>query len=234
MTKYIPNTITLINLLSGCMAIICAFSPLEEYHAVPAYMYAFSFIVLASVADFLDGLSARLLGRYSPLGKQLDSLSDLVSFGVAPAMLLYSMLRTAGAPYWTCMLCLFIPACGALRLARFNIDTRQTHTFRGLPIPSAALFCIGLAAILASEQGVNLYAASGCIVAISILMLAPVNMYSFKLSSLRLKGNLLPLSLAIVGVICICTWGWQGLFYTVSYYVVSAFISNLFIQPQDD
>ena len=234
MTKYIPNTITLINLLSGCMAIICACHPLEEYYAVPAYQYAFAFIVLASTADFLDGLSARLLGKYSPVGKQLDSLSDLVSFGVAPAILLYNMLHTAGTPYWVCLLCLCIPVCGALRLARFNIDTGQTHFFHGLPIPSAALFCVGLASMLDSSKGVSLYAAAGCIVAISLLMLAPVRMYSFKLTSIRSKEVLLPISLVLVGIISICSLGWQGLFYTVAYYAVSAFISNLFIQTQEN
>lgn len=234
MTKYIPNTITLINLLSGCMAIVCACHPLAVYNALPAYLYAFSFILLAAVADFMDGLSARLLGKYSQLGKQLDSLSDMVSFGVAPAMILYNMLNEAGAPYWSCMLCLAIPLCGALRLARFNIDSSQTHSFKGLPIPSAALFCIGLASIISTENGVNLYAASGCIIAISLLMLAPVRMYSFKMTSFKIKDNLLPLSLVAVGVVCILTMGWQGLFYTVLYYVVSAFVSNLFIHTQED
>lgn len=97
MKKYIPNTITLLNLLSGCMAIYCAFRPLQYFGGTPGYMYAFYFILLAAAADFCDGLCARLLGTYSDLGKQLDSLSDLVSFGVAPAMLLMNLFE-AGAP----------------------------------------------------------------------------------------------------------------------------------------
>jgi len=228
MKKYIPNTITLINLLSGCMAIICASSPLEVIAGHPAYVIAFCFILLASMADFIDGLSARMLGQYSEVGKQLDSLSDLVSFGVAPAMLLYSLLTAAGAPFWSRLLCMLIPVCGALRLARFNVDTTQAHSFRGLPIPANALFCVGLCAMLASPTGTNLYATAGCVAIISVLMVSPVRMYSFKLSGIKAREFLLPLSLAAVGIACICVWGWSGLFYTVGYYVVSSCIASSF------
>lgn len=228
MTRYIPNTITLINLLSGCMAIMCACYPLETISGHPAYIIAVCFILLASVADFLDGLSARLLDKYSPLGKQLDSLSDLVSFGVAPAMLLSNLLMAAGAPLWSRLICLLVPLCGALRLARFNIDTTQTHSFRGLPIPAAALFCIGLAAMLASPSGVNLYAAVGCIVAVSLIMVFPVRMYSFKLSNLKLKDNLLPFSLVVIAVVCLIWQGFAGLFYAIAYYIISSFVVATF------
>lgn len=235
MKKYIPNTITLINLLSGCLAIMCAAAPLEMISGRPAYIIAACFILLAAVADFMDGLSARMLGEYSPLGKQLDSLSDLVSFGVAPAMLLSNVMSEAGAPLWSRLLCLLLPVCGSLRLAKFNIDTTQTHSFKGLPIPASALFIIGLTFIVASETGANLYATVGCVVMISILMVAPIRMYSFKLTNCTLRGNLLPLSLVLVAIVCLCMFGWVGLFYTVGYYVISAFISSLFVMiPQND
>lgn len=229
MKKVIPNTITLINLCGGCLAIMCAASPLQTISGHPAYLLAFCFILLAATADFLDGLSARMLGQYSELGKQLDSLSDLVSFGVAPAILLNSLLGAAQAPFWCRLLCLLIPLCGALRLARFNIDTTQTHSFRGLPIPANALFCIGLCAMLASPTGVNLYATAGCIVIISVLMICPVRMYSFKLTAFNLREWLLPLSLVVVGVVCIGVWDWSGLFYTIGYYVLSSCIASSFV-----
>lgn len=235
MKKYIPNTITLINLLSGCMAIICACNPLEMIGGYPAYIIAFCFILLASVADFMDGLSARILGEYSPLGKQLDSLSDLVSFGVAPCLVLLNLLLAAGAPLWGRLMCLIIPMCGALRLARFNIDTTQTHSFRGMPIPAAALFTIGLSAMLASDTGANFYATMGCVLITGLLMVAPMRMYSFKISNFSLRENILPLSLVIVAVVCICLFGWVGLFYTVGYYILSSFVSSLFVRvPADD
>ncbi|MCM1004965.1 MAG: CDP-diacylglycerol--serine O-phosphatidyltransferase [Prevotella sp.] len=229
MKKYIPNTITLINLTSGCMAVMCACFPLEMIAGHPAYIIAFCFILLASVADFMDGLSARMLGEYSPLGKQLDSLSDLVSFGVAPAMVLSNLLLAAHAPLWSRLLCLLLPICGAIRLARFNLDTSQVHSFKGLPIPAAALFCIGLAAMLASETGANLYATVGCVVIISILMVSPIRMYSFKLGSFSFRNLALPVSLVIVGGVCVVMFGWTGLFYTVGYYILSAFVSSLFV-----
>lgn len=233
MKKLIPNTITLINLLSGCMAIMCAAHPLEMISGHPAYLIAFCFILLASVADFMDGLSARMLGEYSALGKQLDSLSDLVSFGVAPAMLLSNLMMEAGAPLWSRLLCLLIPVCGALRLARFNIDTSQSHSFRGLPIPAAALFCIGLASMLTSAHGVNLYAAAGCVTAIAVIMVAPIRMYSFKTADCGIRHNLLPLSLVVVAAACIAVWGWSGLFYAVGYYILSAFVSSTFTQTAE-
>lgn len=233
MKRLIPNTITLINLLSGCMAIMCAAHPLDTISGHPAYLIAFCFILLASVADFMDGLSARILGEYSPLGKQLDSLSDMVSFGVAPAMLLSNLMMEAGAPLWSRLLCLIIPACGALRLARFNIDTTQEHSFRGLPIPAAALFCIGLASLLTSAHGVNLYAAAGCVTAIGIVMVAPIRMYSFKAADCGIRHNLLPISLVIVGAACIAVWGWSGLFYAVGYYILSAFVASTFTQTAE-
>lgn len=228
MKKYIPNTITLLNLLSGCMAVYCAFHPLDTLGGHPGYIMAFCFIMLAAVADFCDGLAARLLGAYSDLGKQLDSLSDLVSFGVAPAMILFNLFQTGGAPLWICMLCLLIPACGALRLAKFNIDDSQSTVFRGLPIPAAALFCIGLGAMTATGAGVNLYAAAGCVVAVALLMVAPVDMYSLKFKSLALKGNIMRWLLVIIAISCILLLGWEGLFYLIAYYAVSSFVCNLF------
>lgn len=228
MKRFIPDTITLMNLLSGCMAIYCAFHPLESYSGHPGYMLSFCFIMLAAVADFCDGLSARLLHASSGLGKQLDSLSDLVSFGVAPAMILLNLFEAAGAPRWLCLLCLLVPVCGALRLARFNIDDSQATTFRGLPIPAAALFCIGLASIVAAPGGVNLPAAAGCITAIALLMVAPVDMYSLKFKSPALKGNIMRYLLVVIAVACICLWHWAGLFYLVAYYVLSSFIVYLY------
>lgn len=217
------------------MAIICACNPLDMIAGYPAYIVAFCFILLASVADFMDGLSARMLGEYSPLGKQLDSLSDLVSFGVAPALILCNLLMAAGAPLWGRLLCMLIPLCGALRLALFNIDTTQTHTFKGMPIPAAALFTIGLSAMLASDTGANFYATMGCVVICGLMMISPIRMYSFKLANFNLRENILPFSLVIVAAVCICLFGWTGLFYTIGYYILSSFISTMFVTvPVDE
>ena len=138
--KYIPNTITCLNLASGCMAIVMAF----EGHLQGAILW----IMMAAFFDFMDGLTARLLKAYSPLGKELDSLSDVVSFGVAPGMALYVLLRQAVAsmgggeglaylPY----LAFVIPVFSGLRLAKFNLDERQTSSFIGMPVPAHARYC---------------------------------------------------------------------------------------------
>lgn len=229
MKKIIPNTITLLNLLFGFMALYCAFHPMQMFGSTPAYLMCFYCILLAAVADFFDGLSARLLKAYSDLGKQLDSLSDLVSFGVAPAALLFNLFEAGGMSFGLCMVCALIPLMAALRLARFNIDPEQATTFKGLPVPACALFCIGLAAMLVfTPTGINLIAGIGSVVAIALLMVAPVKMYSLKFKSLAPKGNLLRYSLIVVAIVCISLFGWEGLYYTIGYYVISSFIANLF------
>ena len=229
MKKIIPNTITLLSLLSACLAIYCSFHPLEDMGCgTPGYKFAFYFILLSAVADFCDGLAARLLGAQSELGVQLDSLSDVVAFGVAPAMLLLNLFQACGAPRWLCLLCLLIPLMGALRLARFNTDKTQTTSFLGLPIPSCALFCIGLAALTVSTGGVGLYAAAGCVAAIALLMVVPVRMYSLKMKNFRLVDNLLRYILLVVAALCLWFFGWEGFFYIIAYYVISSFIVGLF------
>ena len=143
----IPNTITCLNLLCGCMAVISAFGTGPSY-GIESYQWAFIFIGLASIFDFCDGAMARLIHAYSPLGKELDSLSDLVSFGLAPAMLLYVTIGSLSSIHWMPYTALAIAICGGIRLARFNVDTRQTTEFIGLPIPANAIFWVGAIAFM--------------------------------------------------------------------------------------
>ena len=135
-TKNIPNSITCLNLLSGCFA--CLFAYKGEYDIVALC------IGLSALFDFLDGMAARLLHAYSPMGKELDSLADLISFGLAPGfmamhfMLYDSVFHGINDSYqiWWALSALLIPVFSALRLAKFNIDTRQTTSFIGLPVPA--------------------------------------------------------------------------------------------------
>ena len=140
----IPNTITLLNLLSGCAAIVFAFHHSERIGAFSGLEWGWIMIGAAALFDFCDGASARALRAYSAIGKELDSLSDLVSFGVAPAMLVLNLMQDYSSHPWLCYAAMFIPAMGALRLAKFNVDTTQTTSFRGLPIPANAIFWIGM------------------------------------------------------------------------------------------
>lgn len=149
-------------------------------------------IGVAAVADFLDGFSARLLHSYSELGKQLDSLSDLVSFGVAPAMLMLNIMSGIEKfPSLLTWLTLLIPVCGALRLARFNIDTRQSTSFIGLPIPANAIFWIGWAALVFDgfSWAVNPWIVAAVIILESYAMVSNLRLFSLKFKSYGWKGN---------------------------------------------
>ena len=140
----IPNTITCLNLISGCVAIFMAFHLNDTFGPLQGASWAMLAIGAAAVFDFLDGASARLLKAFSPLGKDLDSLSDLVSFGVAPAMLMLNTMLAYGTYAWPAFAMLVVPAFGALRLAKFNNDSEQATIFRGLPIPANAIFWLGV------------------------------------------------------------------------------------------
>ena len=131
--KHIPNTITSMNLLSGVIGVIFALDGRLDI--------AFPLMLAAAVFDFCDGLSARLLGAYSEIGKELDSLADVVSFGVLPSIMLFKTMVLHNGPSFWCLLPLLLAAFSALRLAKFNLDTRQTTSFIGLPTPSAAMIC---------------------------------------------------------------------------------------------
>ncbi len=187
--KHIPNTITLANLFMGCLSIVSAF---EGNLVLSAY-----FIVLAAVLDFFDGFSARMLKAYSPLGKELDSLSDLVSFGVAPSIIVYHLLKdalgTSAAGGFTggqvlLALPFLIAVFSALRLAKFNIDTRQTTSFIGLPTPANALFIVGIVLGLNSSRSAWFESLTNSPVALivmvlvlSALLVSPIPMFSLKI-----------------------------------------------------
>ena len=143
MKKHLPNLITCCNLLSGTVAVVMAFEGL--------FTWAFLFIILGALFDFCDGASARLLGVSSPIGKELDSLADEITFGLAPSMMLVQAVRlntvnsTYDWGYWA-LIGLLMAAFSALRLAKFNVDERQTTSFLGLATPANALFWASLIA----------------------------------------------------------------------------------------
>lgn len=221
-TRNIPNTITCVNLASGCMAILCALNPGIMGSSLPSWQWACIFIGIAAVADFLDGFAARLLHAYSELGKELDSLCDLVSFGVAPAMIMFHTLSASDAAWWRWAVIL-IPVLGALRLAKFNIDTRQTTSFIGLPIPANAIFWIGYA-FMASEAGWMLSPAVvlPVIVVESWLMVSELRMYSLKFKTWGWKGNEARYLLMAAAVVCVFSAGCAGLFWLIVYYILSS------------
>lgn len=176
----------------GCVAIVFSFQSPLQFGAWYGWQWAMLAIGIAAVADFLDGFMARLLHAYSDLGKQLDSLSDLVSFGVAPAMLLINAISNSSAPAWLSWVPLIIPIAGAIRLARFNIDTRQETGFIGLPIPANAIFWIGWSYFIFSgyEFAINTITVAAFIVIVSWLMVSPLRLISLKFHNYRFKENI--------------------------------------------
>ena len=189
--KHIPNTITSCNLLSGCVATAMAFG--GEWSS------ALLFIIIGAVFDFFDGMSARLLHVSSPIGKELDSLADDVTFGVAPATMVWSLLYTL--PYPSCMeglrgvlpyVAFVMAAFSALRLAKFNLDERQTTSFIGLPTPANALFWGSL--IVGAGTRLQQLSWSWILVFVLIalscwIMVSEVPMFALKFKQWGWKGN---------------------------------------------
>jgi len=193
MKKHIPNAITCLNLFSGCLALYFAF---QGELVTTAYL-----VGIAAIFDFLDGMLARLLKAYSEIGKQLDSLADMVSFGVVPGTIMFMLLQRAETPL-TGTPAALLPFLGflitifsALRLAKFNIDTRQTSSFIGLPTPACTLFVASLPLIL--ETGdllhyaiiLNPFVLLALTVLLSFLLVAELPLFALKFSSLAWQEN---------------------------------------------
>lgn len=227
----IPNSITSLNLISGVLACIFAFHYAEPIGCLSGYQWAFVCIGAAAVFDFCDGASARLLHAYSDLGKELDSLADLVSFGLAPALLVFNTVVEITAeplPLWA-FAAIFIPVMGALRLARFNIDTRQTTSFIGLPIPANAIFWIGFVAWL-NDYNATLqpWMIAVIVVIVSLLMVCDLGMFSLKFKNFGLRENAARYFVMAAAVVLVCVFGIAGLMATIMLYVLlSALIAVL-------
>lgn len=228
LVRNIPNTITCINLIAGCLAIISAMSPDTCCDGLSGRHWAYICICIAAVADFCDGLAARLLHAYSPMGKELDSLCDLVSFGVAPAMLAYQCMKAAPETATLAPAAIFIAVCGALRLARFNVDERQTSSFIGLPIPANAIFWIGLTEIIGGNAAsLGLIPSLLIIIAASLLMVLPLPMFSLKFKNLRWQGNRIRWIMIAAAIVLTATLGVGGLMWVIVAYLLLSIANNI-------
>lgn len=218
----IPNGVTSMNLLCGTLAVIASFRPFDVLCCgFQGYQCAMLLIALAAVFDFFDGFVARLLHSVSNLGAELDSLSDLVSFGLAPAMMLYNMMVRA-LPEHQALLSLatvLIPIFGALRLARFNVDNTQTTTFRGLPIPGNAIFWIGFCSWYATHHDLSVWIVVTLIVALSLLMVCPLRMFSLKMHGFSVKRHFRQVLLVLAAVAFCALAGVGGLAWLIIFYV---------------
>lgn len=210
--KHIPNFITSLNLFSGCIAIYYAFR--GEYDLVML------FVLLAAVFDFADGMAARLLHAYSPMGKELDSLADVVSFGVAPGILVLSMLTQSGLPYWVAFSGFIIPVFSALRLAKFNIDERQSTSFIGLPTPANALFWVGLGFSFSDILIANSWYILVFTVILSGLLVSELPMFSLKFKNLKWKDNQIQYIFLFVSIVLIAVFGAKALSLIIAWYIL--------------
>lgn len=225
--RNIPNAVTCCNLCAGILSMICAVSGSAPLWGLTGFEWAWIFIAIAAVADFLDGFAARMLHAYSELGKELDSLCDLVSFGVAPAMIMFRLMTESAPESWVRWVLLLIPVCGALRLARFNIDTRQTTSFIGLPIPANAIFWIGYSALALSGVGAmtQWWGLLPAIIVVSWLMISPVKLFSLKFKTWGWKGNEWRWMLVATALVLVFCMGVPGLMWLIVAYVLYGFFA---------
>lgn len=222
--KHLPNTITCLNLFSGCAGTWLAFQGNYAGAAVA--------IMLSAVFDFFDGMVARLVNAYSEMGKELDSLADMVSFGLVPGAIVFSMLmKDSVHPY--AFLAFLIPIFSALRLAKFNIDERQTTSFIGLPTPANAIFWAGLAVSASAwfaEQSVVLLVLTAIF---SYLLVAEIPMFSLKFKNLTWKDNKVPFTFLGICLLLIIFLQSDAIAPIILTYILVSVV-NIFITPKEE
>lgn len=223
----IPNTITCLNLLSGCLACIFAFSSNETFGVMQGYQWAFVCIGVAALFDFCDGATARLLHLYSLIGKELDSLADLISFGLAPALLMFNTMNTYNDGSWLSYFALVIVVFGALRLAKFNVDELQTTSFRGLPIPANALFWIGICSWIHSNAYLGNALTIILMVAVSYLMVSNIRMFSLKFKNFDWRENFRRYAILFAAVVFVATNGVPGFAWAICFYIIISALSRV-------
>ncbi len=230
--QHIPNAITCGNLVSGCLSILF----LTEGMPVKAALMIF----VAGLFDFLDGFAARLLKAHSPIGADLDSLSDVVSFGVAPGFIMcWLMDRAVDLPSLTLLdidvlpcIAFMLPVFSAIRLAKFNIDDTQTTSFRGIPAPGMAIFIASLPLALAqaghlSDGALGYWACLGITIIFSFMMVCRLQFFSFKMKSVKWKGNEVRWIFLIVAVVGFAIFRFLALpFVMILYVLMSIFFAE--------
>lgn len=237
MKKHIPNIITLMNLFCGCVAINFAFHERLDW---AAYM-----VFIAAVLDFLDGFAARLLHVHSEMGKQLDSLADVVTFGVVPGVVLSQLmiltldttqpdLGDNSIPY---IILIFAPYLislfSALRLAKFNLDTRQSDSFIGVPTPANTILIVALPLILQNDKLhlshiiLNIYFLLGLTLLMSFLLVAELPLIALKFKTFSWKDNSIRYILILSSGVLFSIFLFTAIPMIIILYVILSLINNL-------
>lgn len=250
--KNIPNLFTLLNLVFGCIAIIFILQTNEtivyidregftNQNLPEKITWGCIFIFAAAIVDFLDGFVARLFKATSAMGKQLDSLADIISFGVAPGLIMYQLLRISFAKeeggldisFAMLLPALLIPCAAAWRLAKFNIDEGQQYTFKGVPTPAVGLTIASLPLIIFYQQLnlnellLNQWLLYAIIVAVSFLMVSNLPMLALKFRDFSISKNLPKYLLAAIAIISVLLLKWAAVpVILIAYVLVSLLFKN--------
>jgi CDP-diacylglycerol--serine O-phosphatidyltransferase len=225
--KHIPNAITSLNLVCGCLSIIAALNGELTLAAV--------YIGAAAILDFFDGFVARALKAYSEIGKQLDSLADVVSFGVAPGMIFYTLAGQCFAPSGFCInmyIAFLIPIFSAVRLANFNIDTRQSDSFIGVPTPANAMFIASIPFIIkydtfgAAAVFTNHYFLILFPILSAYMLVAELPLLALKFKSFGWSGNQFRWILILTTIISVAVFQYLGIALAIVLYILISIIHN--------
>ncbi|MFM7854615.1 MAG: CDP-diacylglycerol--serine O-phosphatidyltransferase [Flammeovirgaceae bacterium] len=219
--KSIPNLLTCCNLICGCFGIVAC---LESWSIPAAY-----FVWGAAVFDFFDGFAARWLKVSSPIGKELDSLADVISFGLLPAMVMYKMIQSTTVIAWLPYIAFMMAAFAALRLAIFNVDETQSDSFMGLNTPSNTLFITSLPLVFAPsswlfQEGVLV----AITVAFSLLMVSPFRFFAFKFKNFKWVGNQLRFSFLLMAVLLILFFQLAAIPMIILVYIMASLVGSAF------
>lgn len=221
---HVPNFITCLNLICGSLGIILLFQDKAIY---AAYL-----IWLAAVLDFFDGFFARVLKSYSPMGKELDSLADMVSFGILPSFIMYWMIGQSTADNFLPFISLLMAVFSVLRLAKFNIDERQTDTFIGLPTPANALFISSLPIILHFYDNLiqslllNSWILIMITVLFSFLLVAELPLFSLKFKNYKWINNKIRFSFLGMAIISLLLFKIMALPFIIIFYIFISILEN--------
>ena len=217
--KHIPNSITCCNLFVGILAVLSAYNG-SFYHVL-------AFVLLAAVFDFLDGMMARLLNAYSAIGKELDSLADMISFGLLPGMIAFKLLQETLLPGWVAYFGFLLTIFSALRLAKFNIDDRQTSSFLGLATPANAIFWSGIAIQFSGAQDWNTYLLLPLVLLFSYLLICEIPMFSLKFKSLKWNENKIRYIFLIGSVVFLIMLQFSALSIVILWYLFLSLVEKI-------
>ena len=224
MSKHIPNLLTISNLICGCTALYLSF---QGELVFTAYL-----IGLATIFDFMDGAAARLLNISNPIGKQLDSLSDMVSFGLVPGSVVFHLLEESTLSQFS-FIALLIPVFSAFRLAKFNIDENQNENFIGLPTPANCLVFVSIPLITTfnSESTIAyLFEIPEILLIITILMslalVSKINMFSLKFKNLKFQDNKFKFLLITISIILLTCLEFLAIPIIILFYLIISILKR--------